>query len=276
MTLPTTVLINGLATAMIPVQDRGLLYGDGVFETMAVLNGHIPLWPHHLQRLQAGCVQLKIPVPEEAMLVDETTQLYKNIPRAILKIIVTRGTGARGYAFPEPGNPTRILQLSAWPTESLDLWQRGVRVRLCQTRLAHQPCLAGLKHLNRLEQVLARAEWNDPAIAEGIVCDYAGNVIEAVAHNLFLVKAGTLYTADLNLCGVAGVMRKIVLELATSLGINTVISTISMEMLRQAEEVFLSNSIHGLWPIRQIENNIYPVGPMTRQFSAQIQQLLPL
>jgi 4-amino-4-deoxychorismate lyase len=276
MTLPTTVLINGNATAVISVQDRGLLYGDGVFETLAVINGCIPLWPHHLQRLITGCRRLKIPEPDAAILHAEATQLMRGLSRAILKIIITRGTGVRGYALPEPSNPTRILQLSAWPTESIALWRSGVRVRHCQTQLAHQSHLAGIKHLNRLEQVLARAEWTDPAITEGILCDHAGNVIEAVAHNLFLVKAGTLYTAELNLCGVAGVMRKIVLELAASLGINAVITNISLAMLHQAEEVFLSNSIHGLWPIRQIDHDIYPVGPITRQLSEQIQQLLPL
>lgn len=275
MTIPTAALINGIAADTIPVQDRGLLYGDGVFETMAVIDGQIPLWQHHMQRLMAGCLRLAIPAPDENTLVNEAAQLYKSLPRAILKIIITRGTSERGYAFSIPGNPTRILQLSAWPTLSINHWQQGVQVRLCHTRLAQQPRLAGIKHLNRLEQVLARAEWTDPAIAEGIMCDNLGNVIAAVSHNLFLVKAGTLYTADLNSCGVAGVMRKIVLELAAGLGINAISTTVTLAMLRQAEEIFLSNSIHGLWPVRQIDHDIYPVGPMTRQFSDQIQKQLP-
>lgn len=277
MTAPTSSLINGIATDAISVADRGLLYGDGLFETMAVINGHIPLWPYHIQRLTEGCLRLRLPVPEEALLVNEAARLYSAMPRSILKIIVTRGTNARGYAFSFPCNPTRILQVSAWPALSIDHWQQGIQVRLCQTRLAQQPQLAGIKHLNRLEQVLARAEWTDPAISEGILSDTQGNVIEAVAHNLFLVKAGTIYTAELNLCGVAGVMRKIVLELATELGINAIVTNITLTMLQQAEEVFLCNSIHGIWPIRQIDSDIYSIGPITRQFSNRIhKQILPL
>ena len=125
--------------------------------------------------------------------------------------------------------------------------------------------------------MLARAEWTDPAISEGIMCDSLGNVIEAVSHNLFLVKAGTIYTADLDSCGVAGVMRKIILELAASLSVNTLVTTITLPMLHQAEEVFLCNSIHGIWPVSQIDNDSYSIGPITRQFSEQIQKtILPL
>jgi 4-amino-4-deoxychorismate lyase len=260
-------LINGKPADCIPVADRGLQYGDGLFETMAVVNTRLPFWPYHYQRLLHGCARLQMPIPNLSELQTDLAQLLDIVPRAIIKLILTRGGGPRGYAPPLTTVPTRILQQFPWPDIPTTHTSEGVRVRRCQLELAQQPRLAGIKHLNRLEQVLARAEWNDPSIAEGLVGDANGHVIEAIAHNVFIVEAGCLMTPSLAQCGVAGVMREWILEQAPNWGIATQVLDISWQRLSRANEVFLCNSVHGIWPVRQFEAHRYTVGPVTKQIS---------
>lgn len=180
------MLINGQDSTTLSAQDRGLLYGDGLFETIAIRNGAPLRWERHLQRLMLGCERLGIPCPDVTTLTLESLDLCKGHDRAVLKLIVTRGVGGRGYRAPAQLQPTRILARHPWP-DYPDHARDGVRVRLCDMRLAQQPALAGIKHLNRLEQVLARAEWNDEDIAEGLLFDREDHVIEATMSNLFLV-----------------------------------------------------------------------------------------
>lgn len=260
-------LINGKPAGCIPVTDRGVQYGDGLFETMAVVNTRLPFWPFHYQRLQQGCARLHMALPILAELETELAELIQIVPRAIIKLILTRGSGQRGYAPPLSVVPTRILQRFPWPDIPMTHTSEGVSVRRCQLELARQPRLAGIKHLNRLEQVLARAEWDDPSIAEGLVGDANGHVIEAIAHNVFIVEAGRLVTPTLEQCGVAGVMRQWILEQAPKWGIATQVLDISWERLSRADEVFLCNSVHGIWPVRQFEAHRYTVGPVTKQIS---------
>ena len=190
------------------------------------------------------------------------------------KLIVTRGEGLRGYAPPQPSRPCRVLLGSPAPTYPSEHAEQGVRLFPCVTRLAEQPLLAGLKHLNRLEQVLARAEWQSPAYAEGLMCDSAGRVIEGVYSNLLLCKDGQLLTAELSRCGVAGVMRAEVLAQAERLGIVVHIRDISRAELLAADEVFLCNSLYGIWPVRELQGHDWPVGPLTRKLQAIIRSLL--
>lgn len=140
--------------------------------------------------------------------------------------------------------------------------------------MSRQPLLAGLKHLNRLEQVLARAEWQDTEHAEGLMLDQAGRVIEGVFSNLFLVRDGVLITADLKRCGVAGVMRAELLFQAVSLGISTQITDIPLEQLQWADEVFVCNSVYGIWPVRAYAALHWPVGPLTRKLQTIARVLL--
>src|SRR5690606_9520667 len=171
----------------------------------------------------------------------------------VAKLIVTRGEGQRGYAPPQPCQPLRILQSAPLPQYPVAHAERGVRLFPCVTRLAEQPLLAGLKHLNRLEQVLARAAWQDAECAEGLMRDSSGRVIEGVYSNLFLVIGGVLVTADLSRCGVAGVMRAEILQQARSLGLVIELRDISFEELLGADEVFLCNSLYGIWPVRALQ-----------------------
>ena len=253
---PTTplcaTLIDGVPADRIPVADRGLQYGDGLFETIAVVDGTPCLFDRHLARLREGCVRLSIPPPPEDELAAEALGLSRGVDRAVLKLILTRGEGGRGYRPPDPSRPRRILRLAPWPAYP-DAWRStGVRVRYCRTRLGHQPLLAGLKHLNRLEQVLARAEWNDLDIAEGLMLDLDGRVVEGTQTNLFVLQDGQLLTPALDRCGVAGVVRGLVLEAAWVLGFRVVEAALTPERLAAADALFLTSSLAGVWPVREL------------------------
>jgi 4-amino-4-deoxychorismate lyase len=245
-------LIDGVPADAIPVADRGLQYGDGLFETIAVVNGDPCLWGRHLARLRAGCARLAIPPPPDDQLTTEALRLTRGIDRAVLKVIVTRGDGGRGYRPAVTPKPRRILGLGPWPSHP-DAWAtQGVRVRYCRTRLSHQPLLAGLKHLNRLEQVLARAEWDDPAVPEGLMLDSDGLVVEGTQSNVFAVAGGRLLTPLLDQCGVAGVVRDLVLAQARALGLAVVEAALEPALIEAADALFLTSSLIGIWPVREL------------------------
>lgn len=269
---PVRMLINGQDSVTLSAQDRGLLYGDGLFETIAVRNGAPLRWERHLQRLMLGCERLGIPCPDVTTLTLESLELCNGQDRAVLKLIVTRGVGGRGYRAPAQPQATRILACYPWPDYPPGHTRDGVRVRLCNTRLAQQPALAGLKHLNRLEQVLARAEWTDEEIAEGLLFDREDHVIEATMSNLFLVSDGQLFTPDLSDCGVAGIMRAMIIEIAAELGVTCSVRPITRAELFDATELLLCNSLIGLWPVRQLDTRSLVPGPVTRR----LQQALEL
>lgn len=253
----TTTLINGVSANCIDVHDRGLHYGDGLFETFAVINGEPALWDGHMQRLQLGCQRLNFPNflgPDLALLRSEALSLCSGETQGVLKIIITRGSGGRGYRAPPPlsAQVTRILALYPWPDYPATFWSDGVTVRVCTTRLGWNPALAGIKHLNRLEQVLARSEWDDARVPEGLMLDIQGNVIEGTMTNLFVVRNGQLLTPDVSQCGVAGVMRNWVLACARMAGIPSAITALTLDSVNSADEVFLCNSVIGLWPVREV------------------------
>jgi 4-amino-4-deoxychorismate lyase len=265
-----TTLINGHEGASLPVTDRGLRYGDGLFETLALRNGRPLLWDRHVQRLSESCRRLGLPAPETEILYEEVTRIAGMDARAVAKIILTRGTAGPGYQADASGPATRIVQRLPWPAYSDAAGIEGVTVRWCETRLAHQPRLAGIKHLNRLEQVLARAEWQDD-YAEGLMRDTNGLVIEGTKTNLFLVRAdGTVVTPDLSQSGVAGVMRAQVLDSAVAMGMPCIVQAVTAEMVELAQEVFLTNSLIGIWPIRRIEARHYVVGQIAQTLQAAL------
>lgn len=251
------VLVNGKFEPTVSVGDRGLHYGDGLFETLAVVEGKPCLWARHMKRLLRGCNRLGIPEPNPEQLIEEGLKAIARSSRGVLKLIITRGAGGRGYLPPANVEATRIIQFSAWPEYPSDLLSQGVRVRLCETRLGATPSLAGLKTLNRLEQVLARSEWDSPEFLEGVVRDTAGRVIEGTMSNLFLVAGGGLRTPDLSRCGIAGVMRELIMEIGESLGISTTQEDLTLDDIRQADGMFLSNSLIGIWPVREFMGVAY-------------------
>jgi 4-amino-4-deoxychorismate lyase len=267
--LTARILVDGQARDQVSVLDRGLGYGDGLFETIRFVGSGAPLWPRHMQRLEEGCRRLGLPMPGPTVLLAEAREVSHGLDPAVVRITLTRGVGARGYRPPVGPQSTRIVAAFDAPPHDETAQADGIRVRLCATRLAHQPLLAGLKHLNRLEQVLARAEWDDPAIAEGLLCDADGHAISATAANLFAVFAGTLATPALDRCGVAGVARAEVLAAWP----HAQVRAIALEELRQADELFLSSSVRGILPVRELDGRTLAVGPVTRALQAHWREL---
>lgn len=268
--MANTVLINGAPQDRISIHDRGFQYGDGLFETVAVVQGRPLLWERHMERLQRDASRLAIPVPSGPLLADEAGRLCQGVPRGVLKIICTRGVSGRGYASAPAAEPTRVLSLSSWPEYPPGAAEQGVTARFCHARLGYHPALAGIKHLNRLEQVLARAEWVDE-FAEGLMQDETGQVIEGTMSNLFIVSEGTLLTPDLTRCGVSGVIRGVVLERAPAIA-SCHVSPLTRAQVQDAEEIFLTNSVIGLWPVTKLETREYSIGPITRKIRQALQE----
>lgn len=256
-------LVNGLPETQIPVNDRGFLYGDGCFTTLAVYRERPLVWSGHWERLVRCLDRLRIPRPEYAILHREVWQFSQGRDRAVIKIILTRGTSGRGYRGSTTTQPTRVVQRHPWPDYPAAYFHEGIDATLCTTRLARNPTLAGMKHLNRLEQILAREEWDAP-FAEGLLLDHADQLVSGTFTNLFFVREGTLHTPDLRHCGVAGVMRAVILKTAILLGTPVVQGGFTLADLAEAEEVFVSNSLIGIWPVRSVNEQPYPVGPLTR------------
>jgi len=263
------VFVNGEAVTTVSVADRGLQYGDGLFETIAVAGGRLEFWDRHMARLIEGCSRLSLPAPDIEALANEAgillngQRVVEGVDAGVLKIMVTRGTGGRGYRMPDPIEATRIVSFHPAPDYPAAFARDGIRVTVCETRLAEQKQLAGIKHLNRLENVLARAEWDDPAIAEGLMCDQAGRVIEGVMTNLFCVTDGALRTPGLSRCGVAGIIRTLVMEIAEEKGIDCREADIPLKEALASDNLFLTNSVIGLWPIRAVADQSFAIGPVT-------------
>lgn len=258
------ILVNGVISDYIPATDRGLAYGDGVFRTLLMRNGRPRHWLQHYNKLSADCRALGMDCPDEPMLGNEIAQAARRDPDCVLKIIVTRGAGQRGYAPPPAARPTRIVMTTSLPQHPPEFAQTGIVARICNIRLGLQPALAGLKHLNRLENILARAEWSDPAIAEGLLLDTEGNMIGGTMSNLFIVERSVLITPDLTRSGVAGVTRERLMQAAAGHGMVCHSENISHERLLQSDEILLVNSIIGIWQVRQLGNKTWMPGMVTR------------
>jgi 4-amino-4-deoxychorismate lyase len=270
---PAMILVNGVETDRISVNDRGFQYGDGLFETIEVIEGQPIFLERHLLRLSAGCSKLRIPNPDIKQLTDETYSVCKHSKLAVLKLIITRGAGGRGYRQPEAIHPTRTISLHTFPEYPDSHAELGINARFCDTRLGLNPALAGIKHLNRLEQIMARAEWDDPDIQEGIMLDINGHVIEGTMTNLFYVKDSVIYTAPLHLAGVAGVMHGIIKNLIAEHNRTLIEHDYGKEALLAADEVFVCNSIIGIWPIKQIGNVSFAVVNAASQLQTWLAQL---
>lgn len=269
----TLCWVDGNPATELSVHDRGLAYGDGLFETIMVADGLPRLLDRHLQRLKEGCDRLSMPCNQIAI-ERQIWAFSAELGDGVTKLIVSRGEGRRGYASPDPCRPRVILLGASAPSYPEVNAQVGIQLFPCATRLAEQPALAGLKHLNRLEQVLARAEWQSDAFSEGLMRDMSGRVIEAVFSNIFMVKSGVLVTPSLTRCGVAGVMRAEILAQAHHEGIETQVCDVSLNQLLKADELFTCNSLYGIWPVRQLEKRVWPVGPLTRKLQHSIINLL--
>ncbi len=251
------ILVNGHPAEAVDALDRGLAYGDGVFRTLRTQDGQPLWWRDHYAKLAADCAALWLACPDEARLRAEVCRVAA-AGEGVVKIVLTRGTSARGYALPAGQACTRIVLSSPLPAHAQPDAPVDIRARWCALRLARQPRLAGIKHLNRLENVLARAEWDDPAIAEGLLCDDRDAVISGVMSNLLVVKDGELFTPDLSECGVAGVARIRLLRAAARLGIRTHMDRLTPAAILAADEVMICNSVIGVRRVARLDGVTWP------------------
>lgn len=250
-----TLLVNGKKDAQTSALDRGLLYGQTVFETIAISNGKACLLDLHINRLIRGCRVLGIPI-DTTILLEEIGWIIGDQDKAVLRVTLSMGSGGRGYLNPRSPQSTRILSLHDYPEHPSSNWLEGITLGIAEIRLPHQPALAGLKHGNRLEQVIARSQWQQ-GWHEALLLDQQGSVIEATQSNVFVINGGQLITPSLDFAGVAGVAREYLISQAHKFGLNTKIMSLSTDQIETADEVFLSNSVIGLWPVKQLNTRLY-------------------
>ncbi len=272
---PVHCLINGKPAHTLSVLDRSVQYGDGCFETIRIHNGQLILGDPHIARLQRTCERLGIAI-EFAVLQAEIERLLSLEPNGILKIIISRGAGGRGYRPSMQANPTRIVQI--FPIQENLQHRQGIIAKLCKHRLAEQLDVAGLKHLNRLDQVLASVELHADDV-EGICCDQRGNVIEGTRSNIILFHDQVALTPDLSRCGVRGVMLDYLLQRFTANGIHCEEKEISVEELLACDEWLVCNSVFGVWPVNKLHGHAtvtqWSTGPLTQQALQYQDEIFP-
>jgi 4-amino-4-deoxychorismate lyase len=252
--------VDFVGTDHLDAADRGLMYGDGLFETLRVVGGVVPLWLRHAERLRTSAVRLGLPAPDIDAMLAEVLRLAGGLDDAVARITYTAGAGERGYARPGTVRPVTVIGVAPL-SFAAEPYRDGIALRLCDTRLGDQPLLAGMKHLNRLEQVLARSEWQDSQWQEGLMADQQGRVVCATAANLFAVAGGRLVTPPVDRCGVAGVARAELLAAGKAH-----IDHLTALQLVEADEVFLTSAVRGILPVRAFAGRTWQPGPVTRHW----------
>lgn len=245
------IYVNGRPAETVDARDRGLAYGDGVFRTLRMAAGRPLWWRDHADKLREDCAALALDCPDPGLLHAEACAVAAGAD-CVVKLILTRGVGTRGYA-PAAGDGTRIVTAAPLPPHAQADAPAEIEARWCALRLARQPRLAGVKHLNRLENVLARAEWRDPAIYEGLLCDETGLVVGGTMSNLFWITDGVLCTPELDQCGVAGVARARLLRAARRMGIPTRFERQPPAAILAADEVMICNSLIGVRRVARLD-----------------------
>jgi len=269
------VLVNGRPDQQVSPFDRAVHFGDGLFETIACRRGRPRFLSLHLERLQLGCRRLGVDAGDLEDIRTEVRALAREVDAAIVKVVLTRGAAlARGYGVTGREKATRITFRYAWPPETRTESQDGIEARTATLRLGENPALAGEKHCNRLGQVLARREWTDPGIAEALLFSSSGKLVSGTMSNVFIVAGSGLRTPRLDLCGVAGVMRRVVLREAIRAGISASEEALSADDLHKAGEVFLTNARIGIWPLRALDGRVMRPGTVTRRLQELLQPLL--
>ena len=250
-------------------QERGLHYGDGLFETLLKLNGEIPLWEDHYRRLKKGCERLHISLADEKWLAQKVAQEIKGQESAIIKIIVTRGRGGRGLLLPALDQPS--IFVLKYPYRAIKQENLALDVSICQTRLPINRNLAGIKHLNRLDYVLAAIEIEGLENRdEAILCDTDGFIVEGIVSNLFFYLHEAMYTPTLEFCGVEGIMRQRVLNQLQHVSIAVEEGRFTPQLLLQSSECFMCNSVHGVRPIQSINRQKFVTGPVTQMLMSEL------
>ncbi|MCW8330810.1 aminodeoxychorismate lyase [Photobacterium sp. SDRW27] len=247
------ILVNGFAQSTVSVTDRAMQYGDGCFSTILVEQGKPRLWSLHLQRLKKNVVAFNVAEPDWQQLTEQVHQLAARYPgKGGVKVLISRGAGGRGYSPTGCASTQVIVSDFAWPPHYEQWQQQGIPLGVCQQRLGLSPMLAGFKHLNRLEQVLLKQEIEHNNWLDAVALDVEGNVIEASASNIFWRKGNTLYTPELDMSGVHGVMRAHIIELIVGTGYCLEFVKNPLDVLLCADEVFITNALMALVPVTEI------------------------
>jgi 4-amino-4-deoxychorismate lyase len=265
------ILVNGQPDDRITITDRGLQYGDGLFETLAYRNGKLAFLDQHMSRLQLGCQRLSIPFEQLSELLQEIEHVVATLTEnAVVKVIITRGSGGRGYK-PNPDSvPTRIVSSHPYPHYPPTHYLTGITVRYCKHTLSDNMYLAGIKHLNRLDQVIARNEWSDTSIHEGLMLDINQHVIEGTMSNLFIILNNVLITSPITFSGVTGIIRTEIIAVAKRLSLPYSEQLITKKDIKNATEVFVCNSVIGIWPVSKLGAYKYPVGKTTQLLQTEL------
>ena len=265
------LLINGAPIAdlthAVAANERGLHYGDGVFETMLLTGGRVRFLDDHLLRLETGRQRLAIAAVSLEAVREDVARATARLQSAVVKLIVTRGVSGRGYRPDESATPTRIVAVYAAP----EAVTNEIVVNWRQTRLGRNARLAGIKHLNRLEQVLAQTEPHSGDFDEGLMLDTEGEVVSATAGNVFIVRDGVLFTPDLRFCGVRGVMRAQVLKAAGRLGLTVSEEPLWPHDVEQASEVFITNAVRGVRSVAALGERRWALGAVAQRLREALQ-----
>ena len=267
------VLINGVPSGYVSVADRGLHYGDGLFETIACIGTHPLFIEQHLQRMQNAARILDIAFPDRNSILHDISTLLRSAgdSKSIIKLLLTRGQGKRGYRYDAAQIPTRVCMLSAWPEYVAQWKQQGIKTRFCRTQASINPGLSGLKTLNRLENVLASSELGS-RFDEGFLCDIDGHVVEGTMSNVFAVIDDVLVTPDLSRCGINGIMREQVIASALEIGISVETVKLTRDELMKSQELFVSNSVIGICTVKQLEQQRLNCTMLTRSINKELEK----
>ena len=260
--------INGTLQTALSASDRAVQFGDGCFTTAAVCNGQIMMLDAHLQRLQQGCDRLFFTAPDMTLLASEMWHAASGQVEAVLKVILTPGAGGRGYSRAGCNSPTRIISLAPWPQHYAGLHQQGVHLMTSPITLARNRSLAGIKHLNRLEQVLIRQHLDETGGDEALVLDTSGMVVECCAANLFWRKGDAIYTPSLEHAGVDGIMRRYLMARLAEQGQTCQLINGSREEVLNADEVVICNALMPVLSVRQIDNISFTARSLYQQLLA--------
>lgn len=247
--------VDGVCGTQLPLADRALHYGDAAFTTVRVYRQTACWIDAHLQRLQQSCLALRLPPPDWLGLRAEILSVAAMVDVAVIKVLLSRGDSARGYA-PHGASGRRVLMAYSAPVTDEAIYAQGVYIRFADWVISEQPLLAGLKHANRLEQVMARSEWSDPDTYEALLCDASGNLVSATAANVFARFGNVLCTPALNRAGVAGVCRQQLVQSPPS-GFSVTVADMARAQLFEADELFLSNALRGIVPVRALADHRY-------------------
>ncbi|WP_153914939.1 aminodeoxychorismate lyase [Shewanella sp. TC10] len=252
----SSVFVNGQSDNTIQALDRGLAYGDGAFATMRVCDGQILFLTEHLLRLQQTCQRLGFSIPDINSISQRLNVHAQTLRQGCIKLLLSRGVGGRGYTAPESPNISEVISLHDVPASYANWQACGISLALSPVLLGKQPLLAGMKHLNRLEQVLVKQQALPESVDDWLVLDADNYVVESSMANIFIVKGEQVITPAMNQCGVSGVMREQVIDALLTNNIVVMAKAISLTDLQNAEHVFITNSLLGMVNINSINMGV--------------------